>query len=84
VDSSGHRRKFSPFGVRVDNDDRLYILDGESRKVWILDTRNGNRVFGTVEGVGGPSGHHLAVNPKTGGVYTVELMLGIKHLARGR
>jgi streptogramin lyase len=74
--------KFNPFGVRVDNDDRLYVLDGESQKVWVLDTRNGNKVVGTVEGVGGPSGHHVAVNPRTGGVYTVELMLGIKHFAR--
>ncbi len=75
--------KFNPFGVRVDNDDRLYVLDGEARKVWILDTRNGNQVVGTVDGVGGPSGHHVAVNPRTGDVYTVELMLGIKHFARG-
>ena len=75
--------KFNPFGVRVDNDDRLYVLDGEARKVWILDTRNGNEVVGTVDGVGGPSGHHVAVNPRTGDVYTVELMLGIKHFARG-
>jgi hypothetical protein len=32
----------------VDNDDRLYMLDGERQKVWILDTRNGNKVVGTV------------------------------------
>ena len=52
----GSGGKLNPFGVRTDNEDRLYLLDGESRKVWILDTRAGDKVVGTVDAVGGPLG----------------------------